>query len=76
MLKDTCKFSGFHSGAAKVFALLGYFTLSLRNWCPAFKDTVLSYVKMLKSPVKMCPVCFLESSGTNHPVTRKHIPGE
>jgi len=76
MLKDTCKFSGIHSDAAEVCALLEYCSASLCDWCPTFKDTVLVLLKTLKSLVKMCPVCFLEFSGTSHPVTRSHVPGE
>jgi len=41
MLKDTCKFSGIHSDAPEVCALLEYCSASLCDWCPTFKDTVL-----------------------------------
>jgi hypothetical protein len=63
----------------------------LGDWCPTFRHGVMGVIKGLNHQRrivliysfffgdgfwKMRPTCSLETSGTNHPVTRRHIPEE
>jgi hypothetical protein len=70
-----CEFTGFRSGAVEVSVLLGYVP---RHWmigAPTFETSVVLSSKVA-CPLKLRPLQCLKTSGTNHPLTRRHIPEE
>jgi hypothetical protein len=63
----SCEFLSCHRGA---------FEVSLQNWGMASRHCLIFIHLHTFRPLKMRPPRCSETSGTRHPVTQRHIPGE
>jgi hypothetical protein len=68
--------SGFRRDVNDIYVLLGYYTASSGNCYPSFRDNVSVPSSRVKSPVKMEPICYPETSLNNYHTTPSNIPEE